>query len=77
MTIKKLANQLQPLIDKKMKEFDAIGKQAKEMRHKLEEYYHQMSNILKEIEPVDSLVRAQNPEKCALFDELIKIRETK
>ena len=75
MTIIELAKQLQEQIDDKMDTFTVLGKKSKELKQKLDKMYIQMGAILKELEPVDSLVRSQHPEKAELFDMLIKLTE--
>ena len=75
MTIKKLAEQLQEQIDERMEVFTSMGKKAKEMQQKLSKLQVQMGKVLQELEPVDSIIRAQHPEKCELFDLLLKLAE--
>lgn len=77
-TIKNLADELQTLINDKMEMFTVLGKQAKELRQqidkaqaKLDKAHLEMGRLCVELEPVEELVRAQNPDKVELF-ELLK-----
>jgi len=72
MTIKELAAQLQVEIDDKMDAFNVMGKEAKKLSQKIEKIHLQMGKIIKELEPVDSLIRAQHPDKVQLFDALLQ-----
>ncbi len=75
MTIKEQAERLQQSIDEKMDIFSSMGKKAKELKQKIDTLHVQMGIILKELVPVDAIIRAQHPEKCALFDLLIEAAE--
>jgi len=77
MTIEKLAAQLQEQIDQKMEEFSKLGKQAKKLRTQIDKAHQDMSAILLELQPVDSLIRAQHPDKCELFDVLLEYQKDK
>jgi len=71
MTIKELADKLQIEIDDKMEAFNVLGKEAKKLGQKIEKIHQQMGKLLQDLEPVDSLIRAQHPEKVQLFDALL------
>lgn len=75
MNIKEMADQLQIEIDKKMDKFNKIGKEVKELNHKSIELQKQMAKTLKELEPVEQIIKTQNPDKIELFDELLKLLE--
>jgi hypothetical protein len=75
MTIKEAADTLQELIDEKMQAFESMGKKARDMKQKLDKLHLQMGKILIELEPVDSMIRAQHPEKVELFELLKDIAE--
>jgi len=77
MTIEKLAAQLQEQIDLKMETFSKLGKQAKKLRAQIDKTHQDMSAILLELQPVDSLIRAQHPDKCELFDVLLSYQKDK
>ena len=72
MSIEKLAKELQSLIDEKMNAFSFLGKKAKEQAKKLEKTHQEMGDILRELKPVESLIKAQHPEKAELFDALLE-----
>jgi len=75
MTIKQKAAELQKLIDKPLELFTALGKEAKKLREQLDKTHLKMADILKELEPVDALIRAQHPDKVQLFDALKELQE--
>lgn len=75
MSIKKKAAELQKLIDAQLDLFNTLGKEAKKLSAKIEKMHLQMADILKELEPVDALIRAQHPEKIELFDALLNLKE--
>jgi len=75
MTIKKASDTLQKLIDEQLDLFTTLGKEAKKLREKLDKTHLKMSDILKELEPVDALIRAQHPDKVQLFDALKELQE--
>ena len=71
MTIKEAADQLQALIDDKMEAFTILGKEAKILANNLSKVRVKMGEILINLEPVDSIIRTQHPEKVVIFDSLI------
>jgi len=73
--IKKLTYQLQKEIDKKMNEFAELGKLAKSLRKELDDIHLKMGTIVQDLQPVDSLIRTQNPEMCELFDSLLELTQ--
>lgn len=73
MTIKEAADTLQIMIDERMETFTAMGKKAKELKHKLDKLQVQMGKILIELKPIEQLIRIQHPDKIELFDLLIKL----
>jgi len=77
MSIEKLAVDLQKLIDEKMNAFSFLGKKAKEQAKRLEKTHQEMSAILHELKPVESLIKAQHPEKAELFDALLGYKDEK
>lgn len=72
MTLAKLLPKLEEIINEKMNEFAALGKESKRLRQELDEQYTNMRTILQELDPVMPIVRDQNPNLCGLFDELMK-----
>ena len=78
MTIENLAIELQAQINDKMEAFTLLGKQAKELRKqidttqaKLDKAHLEMGRLCLELEPVEAIIIAQNPDKAELF-ELLK-----
>lgn len=70
MNLKELASELENQINTHMDKLAKVGKEAKKTQQKLDQQYQVMAKILKELEPVESIVRSQNPNLCPLFDEL-------
>ncbi len=77
MEIKALAMQIEKLINEKMETFTNHGKKSSELSKKImklqEEQFalhKKMADILSDLEPVESIVRAQNPTMNDLFDKL-------
>ncbi len=77
MELKKLATKIEKLINEKMAEFSSYGKEAAELSKKIAQiqeeqvvFHKKMAEVLRELEPVESLVRAQNPNMNDLFDKL-------
>ena len=70
MNLKELAVELQKKIDSKMQKFSKLGKDAKQLNKKLDAVKLEMTKIVEELTPIESLVRVQNPNMCDLFDAL-------
>ena len=84
MEIKEIALMLEDKINIKISIFVEVGKNSKksadelskimiradELNKEIEEYHKQMYDILLELEPVESLVKLQNPTIVPLFDAL-------
>lgn len=70
MKIKLLTQQLEKEINKRMDLFMTHGKKAKELVQQTEQCYKDMHDILVELEPVEFIVRQQNPNMSELFDNL-------
>jgi hypothetical protein len=75
VNIKDLASELENLINKKMVEFSDLGKKVKEASKLIEDNQLQMYKIIKELEPIEYIVRHHNPDLCELFDALKEIFE--
>lgn len=73
--LKKTIKELEEIINKKMALLSKKAKEVKPLLQETEKKYQEMSKIYQELKPVDSLVRAQHPTLCDLFDELDKIHE--
>lgn len=65
-----LSQKLEEEINVYMDEFNKLGKEIKELNQKVAEMHHQMFLIVKDLEPVESLVGAQKPELVPLFAAL-------
>lgn len=70
MNIRELAIKLQEQIDERMLTFIELTKQANSVKKTLDEIEKEMASIVFELEPVESLVRHQNPQLDSLFDNL-------
>ena len=77
MNIKQLSEMLEKEISKKMDAFNKLGKESAELIRKNNEIKSKMADIYEEIEPIEYMVRAQNPLFNELFDELKIILEHK
>lgn len=77
MNIKQLSELLEQQITKKMDAFNKLGKESAELIRKNNEIKNKMADIFEELEPVEYLIRAQNPNFNALFDELKVIVDIK
>ena len=73
MSIKELADNLQSAIDEKLAEFDKLQHKISEVAKQVEAMEEQMATIVFELEPVEYLVKAQNPKLETLFDSLKKV----
>lgn len=69
-SIESLAKKLQEAIDIKMTKFDLLGKEYKELLGRIDTIKNEMAAIFKDLRPVESLVRNQNPDKEQLFNSL-------
>lgn len=77
MEIKSLAQQIEKVINEKMAEFAIHGKKSGEIGRKVAKMeserlalHQKMADIVMELEPVEAIVRAQNPNMNDLFDKL-------
>ncbi|HEY5267748.1 MAG TPA: hypothetical protein VII94_01285 [Candidatus Saccharimonadales bacterium] len=70
MTIKDLAAMLQKRIDNRMQSFNENYDKLKTINLEIEELEKNMYAVLEELEPVDSLIYAQNPKLNRIFDSL-------
>ena len=70
MTIKDMAALLQKRIDSRMKSFNDNYDTLKAISQEIEELEKKMFEILVELEPVESLIYAQNPKLNRIFDTL-------
>jgi len=76
--IKELFVLMQKKIDEKMEEFNALGKESKELLKQAHAKEKKMAEIYQELGPVQYLIRTQNPELCDLFDSLVELtKETR
>jgi hypothetical protein len=73
MTIKDLAALLQKRIDVKMKSFTEYADQVSEKYRDIEELEKKMYPIIKELEPVQSLIYNQNPRLERMFESLKQV----
>lgn len=71
--IKDIAQKLQKEIDAKLSEFHTIGTEAKKLVRQQDALNKKMATIVKELEPVHSLIFAQHPELEEFFNTLRKI----
>ena len=73
MTIKELASLLQKRIDVKMEAFMAHYDKLKAINDEIEELEKKMIPIIRELEPVKSLIYNQNPELERIFESLKRV----
>lgn len=73
MTIKDLAALLQKRIDNRMESFNENYDKLKSINLEIEELEKKMFEVLVELEPVESLIYAQNPKLNRIFDSLKNI----
>lgn len=73
MELKELLNLLEEQINTKMKELNKLGKESKKLLSQSDQKQLQMAKIFKELEPVQSVIREQNPKLCGLFDSLVEL----
>ncbi len=60
------------LIDGRMKLFERLGKEARELLAQKEELYQKMADVVRSLSPLDSRLRTKHPSKCGLFDALLR-----
>jgi hypothetical protein len=83
MKIATLARKLEEQINQKMEQIVSISNQVKKLisnkapNHEIEQLYLDMALILVELEPVELLIRAQNPRLNQLFDGLHELYREK
>ena len=70
LSIQQLTEHLTVQINKKMEQFNELGAKSKDAANLSQQYQKEMYDILKELEPVEYIVRNQHPEMCVLFDAL-------
>lgn len=70
MTIKELTIQLETRISDHLNEFVSLSNKVKKIGAELEEAQHNMYKIVQELQPVEYLIRNQNPQMTAIFDLL-------
>ena len=60
------------LIDGRMKLFERLGKEARELLTQKDELYQKMADVVRSLSPLDSRLRTKHPSKCGLFDALLR-----
>jgi hypothetical protein len=74
--IQKLAEELEKEINKSLLEFHKLGKIASSLEKQLQANYENMYTIIKQLRPVEAMVRSQQKEDMnKLFDLLIHMFE--
>lgn len=73
MTIAELAAKLQTKIDSEISTFCELYDKTKSLTKEIEDLEAKMTNIVMELEPVESLVLVQNPQLEKIFETLKKI----
>ncbi len=81
MEIAELSKLLEKKINEKMLEFHRLGKESKDLTEKLnkkiDECHKKMYNILLEMEPVEYIVKHQNPNIIPLFEAVKEYNQIK
>lgn len=72
-SIKELALALQKKIDIKIGEFCQLHDKVKALTDEIESVEKKMASIVYELEPVESLINAQNPKLEKVFESLKKV----
>lgn len=77
MNLNEIMKELENHINSKMDEMTSLGKKAKhnlkqikELEKENDAIHLEMADILKQLEPVECIVRQQNPQVNELFDNL-------
>lgn len=73
MTIKELAAELQTKIDAHIEIFCKGQEKIKKMNAVIEETEKNLASIVAELEPVESLIYAQNPQLEKVFESLKRV----
>ncbi len=70
MKIQRMASSLEKEINKQIDILTSHGKRAADCLTEAEAYYKKMHDIILSLEPVEFIIRQQNPQLCSLFDTL-------
>jgi hypothetical protein len=73
MTIKELALLLQKRINSRLKPFNESTARLKMLYNEIEEIEKKMFEMIKDLEPVESLIYNQNPELESVFESIKRI----
>lgn len=73
-TIHELKTELETLIQEKINHLEYLGKEIQGLQQKIDIIQHDMKDVVDELQPVEFLIREQNPAIIELFDALKEIK---